>query len=290
MPKRRVSNLQRRDAVHRPVSFATLHGKDTLVRDLFFQGLGWRVVHAEVDTDSLGTFSGEIPRLLGPLDTARAKAERGISASGLSAGLASEGSIGPHPSIPFVTANIEFLVFIDHELGIEVSEHSLSTDIVAVFEDVNPESDIDELCRRAALPQHALIVRNAGDSVHFVRKGLQTPEEVRVAVADCLSEVGGERVRVESDFRAMYSPSRQRTILACAQKLITRMQTECPHCTAPGWGKVGYEYGLPCEACSIQNNSVPKAERWGCTKCEGVELVSLSRTSVDPSQCHWCNP
>lgn len=278
------------DTDYRPIAFATQHGKETLVRDLFLHKLGWDIIRADVDTDSLGTFSGEIPRLLGPLETAREKAERGIRASGLSAGLASEGAVGPHPSIPFVTANIEFLVFVDDELGIEVSEYALSTDIVAVFEDITPDSDIDQLCLKAGLPHHAVIVRNSGASVHFVRKGVRTSDEVRVAVAECFREFGGETVRVESDFRAMHSPSRQKTILACAQKLITRMQTECPHCAAPGWGKIGYEYGLPCEACSIQNNSVPKAERWGCTKCEGVELVSLSRTSIDPSQCHWCNP
>jgi hypothetical protein len=47
-----------------------------------------RLVAAEgIDTDALGTFSGEIPRRLSPLDTAVAKARLAMAATGLPPGL-----------------------------------------------------------------------------------------------------------------------------------------------------------------------------------------------------------
>ena len=57
------------------VVFGTRHGKEQQAARPFAELLGARVVAPPgLDTDRFGTFSGEVPRTLAPLDAARAKA------------------------------------------------------------------------------------------------------------------------------------------------------------------------------------------------------------------------
>ena len=65
------------------------------------------------DTDALGTFTGEVERELDPISTAREKCLRAMKINNCDLGIASEGSFGPHPSMFFVNADDEFLIFID---------------------------------------------------------------------------------------------------------------------------------------------------------------------------------
>ena len=49
---------------HRPAAFLTQHGKESLIGPMLQAALGCQVIRAEgYDTDRLGTFSGEVPRL-----------------------------------------------------------------------------------------------------------------------------------------------------------------------------------------------------------------------------------
>ena len=127
------------------VAFATRHGKETQLRAAFSEVLSWHIDVAAVDTDLFGTFTGDVPRRLSPRETALAKARRGAEALGLARGLGSEGTIGPHPGIPFLTANHEILAFIDRDEGFELVESVTSTDILAVSESWSPELSLEEL-------------------------------------------------------------------------------------------------------------------------------------------------
>jgi len=62
------------------------------------------VVPAGLDTDGLGTFTGEVERPAPPRETALLKARLAIETTGLPRALASEGSFGPHPALGFVPA------------------------------------------------------------------------------------------------------------------------------------------------------------------------------------------
>jgi len=75
-------------------AFATKHFKESVVAPAFAT-LEISVVVPEVDTDQLGTFTGEIHRVGTPKEVVLKKARLGIQASGLLYGIASEGSIGP---------------------------------------------------------------------------------------------------------------------------------------------------------------------------------------------------
>lgn len=73
------------------VVLANMHGKDTAIAPVLRARLGLVVTTApDLDTDVLGTFTGEIPRA----GTIRevAKARLGMAATGLPIGIASEGS------------------------------------------------------------------------------------------------------------------------------------------------------------------------------------------------------
>jgi len=56
---------------------ATKHDKTVLFGPALTEALGLEVIEAVVDTDVLGTFSGEIARVASPLDTALANGAQG---------------------------------------------------------------------------------------------------------------------------------------------------------------------------------------------------------------------
>ena len=85
------------------VSLATKHRKEQTVSRPLRSGLGFRiVVNEQIDTDAFGTFTGEIERPGSPREVLLQKARLGMEITGLSLGIASEGSFGPHPSMPFI--------------------------------------------------------------------------------------------------------------------------------------------------------------------------------------------
>jgi len=270
------------------VALATQHGKEAVIAPEFAQTLGWRVEVVAIDTDAYGTFSGDCPRELGPEATALAKARGGIDASGIPRGLASEGTIGPDPRMPLITADHEILAYVDLEHGTQLTQWHHSADIVAFSHTISAETSWEELARQADLPQHAVIVRNDSQPVYWVRKGLREIDEVRDAVRACQYDTGGPVV-VETDYRAMVCPSRQAVIGACAKKLATRLSTPCPQCSTGGWGVVGVQRGLPCRECGTLAQEAIAGEEWGCVSCDHT-VVTPSAETVDPARCPRCNP
>ncbi len=84
------------------VAPATKHRKELALAPAFREHLQATLVVPNLDTDALGTFSGEVPREGTALETAPRKCRLGMQAADLPRGLASEGSLGPHPLIPFL--------------------------------------------------------------------------------------------------------------------------------------------------------------------------------------------
>ena len=85
----------------RTASLATKHAKERAIARPFRFALGLEVsAPPDLDTDTLGTFTGEVPREGTPLEVCERKARLGMKVTGRSLGLASEGSFGPHPVIP----------------------------------------------------------------------------------------------------------------------------------------------------------------------------------------------
>jgi hypothetical protein len=101
------------------VIMPTKHAKSLAVAPPFWKHLEASVLEFVIDTDALGTFSGEVERKGNALDCARRKCELAIDLLGDRANyfLSSEGSFGPHPVVPFLAQDQEILYFIDQDRG-----------------------------------------------------------------------------------------------------------------------------------------------------------------------------
>jgi hypothetical protein len=266
------------------------HHKLDLIAPAFQEFVGLHLQEEALDTDQLGTFSGEIERYLPPLETAIAKARLGMRERGLSLGIASEGSIGADPMVPFITSDIEHLVLVDDEREIVISEVYRSLNIRAARIEATPGQDLSEFLERSDFPSHALIVRPREGEASQVVKGITALAQLQTAIASCANASKTGYVVIESDLRAHHSPSRRRNIEAVARALAARTSRLCPQCHAPGWGRVGYEKGVRCGVCTTL---IPEALRQvllGCVRCDEVQKGEIVSEVADPSICPRCNP
>jgi hypothetical protein len=271
------------------IALATKHGKLSQIGPWIEALDGWTIEVAEIDTDQFGTFSGEVAREKSPRDTAIAKAKAAAELLGSDYGLASEGTIGAHPAYPWVNSDHEILALVRRTDDFVLVETFLSPDIQAHNEEVNENTDLDSVAAKLDLPTHAAIILAVGDVDNVLHKGVHDPNDFKQKITEALSS-GKKSLRVENDFRAMHSPSRQANISKCAELLANRIATQCAACGEVGFGKVGYEYGLPCSDCDQVVESVANSERHACVSCERTELRTLGKTTVDPSRCDFCNP
>jgi hypothetical protein len=271
------------------VAVATKHGKLSQIAPAFDGLKEWQLELAPIDTDEFGTFSGEVERTLSPRETVIEKAKAGARSLGLDYGIASEGTIGAHPHLPFINSDYELMAFVCLSEDVAVVESYLSADINAYTQDVSHSSDLEEIFRSLDLPNHAANIVVETKLGRQVLKGFTDMHEVQKIIEQYLAD-DTKSVRVESDFRAMNSPSRQANIAICAQRLALRVGANCPECSHFGWGRVGYEYGLPCVSCGLMNESVANAEKLGCPSCDFVELNEFAQEAIDPSRCEFCNP
>ena len=273
-----------------PIVLTSKHKKLHLIAPPFTEQLGCTVQELNLDTDQLGTFTGEIERTAPPRETAIAKARLGMRATGLQLGIASEGSIGADPLIPFMQSDIEHLVLVDDARNIIISESHRSFDIIAEITTVAPGDDLTQFLIDADFPNHALIVRPHSSTTRDAIKGITDHAQLRDAITSRAALSPDGMVVIESDLRAMHSPSRQQNIAEVARQLAARVAQLCPACHLPGWGRVGYERGLNCDACGREQPNALRQERLGCVDCDHTELGTVLATTLDPANCGGCNP
>ena len=271
-----------RDMGARTAALATRHGKERVIAPAFARLAGIALRVAEADTDALGTFTGEIPRALPMRETVLAKARLGADATGLPLAIASEGSFGPHPVIPFLAAAHEMMAFVDLERGLEIveSRRSEATNFAAL--DVTAEVDVDAFLARIGFPQHALIFRSGERLV----KGIMSRAHLGRLIATASAPV-----RLETDMRAHMNPTRMAEIGKLAEALARRIGTPCPSCGAPGFGVIRSVGGLPCKECGTET-PLTRALVLGCALCRHEQEFPRpdGRTTATPAECQECNP
>lgn len=269
---------------------ATKHGKLGSIAPSLEQA-GLAVEAVAIDTDILGTFSGEIPRTAAPREIAVAKARLGMAATGTPIGIASEGSIGPHSAVPWITVDREIVVLVDDQRGIVVAGTATSTDITTIARTLRPGDDLHQLLTDADLPAHAVIVVPNQGPPHGVRKGLRRVPDIAAAVTACAASSADGLARIETDLRAHVCPSRRRVVRDAAADLAARLITDCPSCGSPGLGRTDVVVGLPCRWCSGGTDLV-RAEIVSCPACDHREerTVVPAGTTADPGDCPRCNP
>lgn len=269
-----------------------MHGKERALAPPLAANPGLRLVVPDgLDTDALGTFTGEVERPAPPYATAVRKARLGMEASGLPRAVATEGSFGPHPHAPFVPGGVELVVYVDDELGIEVGEAAMSRQTTMGHATaVRLDDDLLAFLERVRFPSHAVIVRqNIGDGA--IAKGLRDRDAVAAAIARATRGSADGLARVESDLRADRNPTRMREIAAVARRLAGRLAMLCPSCRAPGYGVVATEPGLPCRVCCTPTAWVAR-EIEGCARCDRTRARPRSDGlgAADPAHCPSCNP
>lgn len=277
----------------RKAALATKHEKERVLGQPLRAAVGLKLyVPADLDTDLLGTFSGEVDRQGTPREVALLKARLGMNAAGLTLGLASEGSFGPDPRLPFIAADHELLGFVDDELGIEIVEQILSSKTNFAHNAARTFEDLKDFLARAHFPSHGVIVRpNSGLQPGLLFKGITKFEDLKEALERCVSASDDGLAHVETDMRAHMNPTRQQVLLEVALGLGRRLATLCPECRAPGWGMVDVARGLPCEWCGGETELV-RTEIHGCPRCEYRESYPRSDglRVASPGECSWCNP
>ena len=275
---------------------ATRHGKERLLARPLWHGLGLHLRHAtSVNTDRFGSFSGEKARPSDAPTTCRLKAEAAMEALGLDLGIASEGSFGPHPVVPFLPIGQEWLTLVDRRDGFVISESMLCSHTnYGSCTAADPETCASWL-RQVGFPSHAVMVRPHGgegaEPVPWLAKGLHGSAELAPWMAVAVDQSPLGLAWLETDMRAHCNPTRMATIRRLAFRLVRRVVASCPACDAPGWGLVATHAGLPCRACGLATEMV-QLEEFGCGACSHRELLPRRDrlTAADPAHCPYCNP
>lgn len=268
---------------------ATQHAKEQVVCAVFETKLGLEVIKADVDTDQLGTFTGEIERKMSAIESARVKCELGVRWArdrGLQApfALASEGSFGRHPEIPWLASAEEILYFVDSVNGFYLYEKQTSLETNFKAQTVSHYDELASFAEMALFPSHGLVVKVK----NYTIKGVTNYDALAQAFQEAKKRSSNGQIVIETDMRAHMNPTRMQQIGNLAASLAERLMTFCPQCDTPGWGKVGVEYGLACESCSIETDCI-KATIFGCPKCSH-KVKSVSEQKADPQYCVYCNP
>jgi len=274
-------------------ALATKHGKEEAIAGPLRERASIEVIVAQgIDTDELGTFTGEVERVGNMLETAITKARRGASLLGTPFSIASEGSFGPHPSTPILAAGFELLVFVDDEAGVVIREERMEKETNYSHLVVAGVDETSGWLTQIGFPDHAVIVRpNHGDAKRVTAKGLTDLTAVARAITAALHVSEDGRARLETDMRAHLNPTRMRSIGRLAASLGDRLARPCPSCSAPGFGCTGVIRGLRCGSCGTPTEWV-KVERWTCARCPHAEDRPRpdDLTEADPEHCPRCNP
>ena len=252
---------------HERIGLATIHGKDLAVAPPFRRLLGAEIVTApDVDTDSLGTFSGEIARPAPIVETCALKAELAFQTMDVDCAIASEGSYGPIDRLPFRPAGVEIMAFVDRRRGLRIIEtmatHRTNWRLFSFRAG-------DALVRAAAIsmgfPEYGVFVIANKDRSQPI-KGLASLDEVVAAVDREASRSDDGTAILIADMRAHRNPTRMKVLRALSWKLAKRLQRLCPKCQAPGFGHIESRRGLPCEACGDATHWID-FEVDGCSAC-----------------------
>jgi hypothetical protein len=216
-----------------PLLIATMHGKEAVLAPRLAT-LGFRVLlPVGYDTDTLGTFSGDVRRPGTAFEAALEKARRACAATGVSRAVSSEGSYRPSSSAFEGAVNAELLAFVDQEAGIELVEHVTNVPTRFAMGRVPPDlraPQVAALLERIGWPAvRAIVVAGdpgAGVPAWPVYKGIGTEADLAEALSVCASLSDDGLAHLETDLRAHMNPTRMAVIAQLADRLVARLQRD----------------------------------------------------------------
>ncbi|SKA22147.1 hypothetical protein SAMN02745126_04284 [Enhydrobacter aerosaccus] len=274
------------------IGLATIHAKERAIAPPFRRLMGADVVVApNVDTDTLGTFSGEVPRPDALVETSLLKAELVFNTLDVDCAVASEGSYGPIDRLPFIPSGVEIMAFVDRRRGLRFVE-TLGTHRtnwrLQRFGQGDPR--VPAVLKSMGFPQFGVFVICGSDPTRPI-KGLTEVDEVVAAIdQEAARSEDGEAILI-SDMRAHLNPTRMKVLRALAWKLAKRLSSLCPRCGTPGFGHMHSRRGLPCEHCGEPTHWID-FEIDSCHACGFSESRPRAdgRRAAPRSACRSCRP
>ncbi len=272
---------------------ATMHGKQRVIAPLLERFLGLDATAPPgLDTDQFGTFARDVPRLGTPLEAARWKIRDGFALMpGARIGVASEGSFGCHPAIPFVPWGHEWIVLQDRATGWEVTgQHTGPAWHFAHFQTSDLQAAL-AFAHRVGFPRQGVIVMGVLEGVPSLAASLHkdctTVDELARVVTQVLARHAA--VSVETDMRAHRNPLRMRCIRRAIIDLLRAFRSGCPSCGRPGFVVHRQVPGLACSSCGCPTRAV-RSQTLRCHGCGYEEDHPVPSSFADPAQCDRCNP
>jgi hypothetical protein len=162
----------------REIIIATKHHKEKVIAPLFESHFNSKcIVPKNIDTDMLGTFSGEVERKENILFTLRAKCLLAFDQEKCDLVIASEGSFGTHPSMFFAKANEEWVMLYDKTNNIEIVGKIITTNTNYNKKKITSLSELESFCNKVFFPSHGLILRSSEGVNSSIIKGLTSKRQ-----------------------------------------------------------------------------------------------------------------
>ncbi|HEY9762954.1 MAG TPA: DUF6671 family protein [Trichocoleus sp.] len=287
MPKPEAPNF-----LHKSAILATMHRKEQAIAPVLMAELGMQVrVPEGFNSDLFGTFTREVARPGSQIEAARQKVFNALEMTGERLGLASEGTFGPHPVMPWMACDREVVLLCDRTSGLEIIGEAVSSETNYRQQRVTAVAEAFQFAQQAGFPDHGLVVMPdaAQSPKHAIYKGITTAEQLEAAVERTLTQNGS--AWVETDMRALYNPTRMKVIAQATRNLVEKVRCTCPNCHWPGFDVRQRIPGLPCERCGAPTLLLHSL-RYGCQHCGHQTTLSFpeGKTHADPGQCEYCNP
>ncbi len=272
------------------VALLTQHGKERVIAPVLEPALACSIeLVTGFDTDQLGTFTRERPRPGSQLDAARRKARKGMELASVGQGIASEGSFGLDPHTGMFPWNVELVIWIDDEEGVEVvgiAQGAVETGHILS----GKWEDVADFAVREGFPEQQLVLRPDGQDDTRIYKEVKDWTTLQACFNSTVAQSRHGEVFIERDLRAFANPSRMKRIGLAAADLLQRLQSACPVCQAPGFWITERQSGLPCAACRLPTLNY-RSEIWMCQCCKHRRITDRTdRAFADPAHCSRCNP
>lgn len=264
-----------------------MHHKHEVIAPLLLKAFGLNTIVPEhLNTDVLGTFSGEIERTLSPIQTALKKCNMAMEICNCDIAIATEGSFGPHPSMPFIAAHHELIVLYDKKNELIITENIVSLNTNYSGKTIKNTSELISFLEACEFPTHAVIISDSSEKKTSIKKGIKNKLEL-VEYFNYLQNKN-HAVYIETDMRAMMNPKRMSVIQDVCIKLIDKMNSICPSCGIPGFGITERKSGLPCELCNFPTRGISEVIS-SCEQCNH-KTSQIIDTPADAGICDHCNP
>ncbi len=283
---------------NRAVVIATMHHKEQAIAPLIESALCVKTqVPDNFDTDRLGTFTRDIQRPADQLATARLKAEAALALTGESIAIASEGSFGPHPQIPFAACDRELVVLLDTQHQLEIVGEALSTQTNFQGQTIRSVQAALDFAKAVGFPEHGLVVMDSeiaegvSSPSSVIAKGITTEASLIEAVTLALERSPNREAHIETDMRALYNPTRMQVIGEATAALVQNIEQLCPNCGYPGFTITQRYPGLPCSLCQAATLLTLSAVH-KCKRCRFQQSRQFpdGNQFADPTYCPCCNP